>query len=74
MGRRSFTVSPDALELIRRYHWPGNVRELESVLVRAITLCPDDCIEPEHLGITVQRPSGIRSDSYLDWRGVARIA
>jgi DNA-binding NtrC family response regulator len=52
MGRRSFTVSPDALELIRGYHWPGKVRELENVLVRAITLCPDDCIEPEHLGIT----------------------
>ncbi len=40
---------------MRGYHWPGNVRELENVLVRAITLCPNDCIEPEHLGITVPR-------------------
>lgn len=55
MSRRPFTVSQDALELIREYHWPGNVRELENVLVRAIALCPDDCIESEHLGITVQR-------------------
>jgi DNA-binding NtrC family response regulator len=62
MGRRSFTVSPDALELIRGYHWPGNVRELENVLVRAITLCPDDCIEPEHLGITVQRRLPVEAD------------
>jgi DNA-binding NtrC family response regulator len=62
MGRRSFTVSPDALELIRGYHWPGNVRELENVLVRAITLCPDVCIEPEHLGITVQRRLPVEAD------------
>ena len=55
MGRRAVTVSQGAMELIREYHWPGNVRELENVLVRAITLCPDDSIEPEHLGIAVQR-------------------
>ena len=61
MGR-TFTVSQDALELIRGYHWPGNVRELENVLVRAIALCPDACIEPEHLGITVQRKVPIETD------------
>lgn len=55
MGHRSLSVSPDTLEVIQDYHWPGNVRELENVLVRAITLCSDDCIEPEHLGITVSR-------------------
>lgn len=61
-GRRPFTVSEDALELIRDYHWPGNVRELENVLVRAIALCPDDCIEPEHLGITVRRKLPVEAD------------
>lgn len=55
MAHRSFRVSADALAVIHGYHWPGNVRELENVLVRAITLCPDDCIEPEHLGITIPR-------------------
>ena len=55
VAHRPLNVSPDALELMRGYHWPGNVRELENVLVRAITLCSDDCIEPEHLGITVPR-------------------
>ncbi|HMS82275.1 MAG TPA: sigma-54 dependent transcriptional regulator [Nitrospira sp.] len=55
VAHRSFRVSSDALAVIQGYHWPGNVRELENVLVRAITLCPDDCIEPEHLGITLPR-------------------
>lgn len=61
-GRRSFRVSQDALDMIRAYHWPGNVRELENVLVRAIALCPDDCIEPEHLGITMRRKLPIEPD------------
>jgi DNA-binding NtrC family response regulator len=55
MTHRCLSVSPDAFEVIRGYHWPGNVRELENVLVRAITLCPGDCIEPEHLGIMLPR-------------------
>jgi DNA-binding NtrC family response regulator len=55
MAHRAFTVSHDALEVLQGYHWPGNVRELENVLVRAITLCSDDCIEPEHLGIMLSR-------------------
>ena len=55
MGHRAVAVSQGAMDLIREYHWPGNVRELENVLVRAITLCADDCIEPEHLGIVIQR-------------------
>ncbi len=55
MARRDLTVSQDALDLLCAYHWPGNVRELENVLLRAIALCPDDCIEPEYLGVTLQR-------------------
>ncbi|MFZ3012883.1 MAG: sigma-54 dependent transcriptional regulator [Nitrospira sp.] len=62
MGRRSFVVSHDALDLIRAYHWPGNVRELENVLIRAVTLCEEDCIEPQHLGITVRRKLPIETD------------
>ena len=74
MGRRTFSVSQGALELLRDYHWPGNVRELENVLVRAIALCPDDSIEPEHLGITVQRKlpveAGFVEDDCLNYHAV----
>ena len=62
MGRRAVTISQEALSLICEYHWPGNVRELENVLVRAMTLCPDECIEPEHLGIAIQRKLPIEMD------------
>lgn len=34
-GRGPLELSPDALELLKRYPWPGNVRELANVLERA---------------------------------------
>jgi two-component system response regulator AtoC len=52
--KRSARVSPEALEVLRRYPWPGNVRELENVIERALILCDRGLIEPEHL------PMGVR--------------
>ncbi|SDF86490.1 sigma-54-dependent transcriptional regulator [Sporolituus thermophilus] len=31
-------VTPEAMELFKRYHWPGNVRELANVLERAVIM------------------------------------
>ncbi len=41
-------ISPEALQVLRRYRWPGNVRELENVLERAATLC-EGVITPRNL-------------------------
>lgn len=37
-GRRLQAVTPEAMELLTRYHWPGNVRELENTIERAVVL------------------------------------
>jgi len=37
-------VSPDALDVLERYHWPGNIRELENVIHRSIVLAKDASI------------------------------
>lgn len=37
-GKRVQHVSPDAVEMLRRYAWPGNVRELRNVVERAVLL------------------------------------
>lgn len=42
-------ISPEALEVLMRYHWPGNVRELENTIERAIILSPHPIILPEDL-------------------------
>jgi len=42
-------LAPDALELIKGYSWPGNVRELKNMVERALSVCGDGPIRPEHL-------------------------
>ena len=42
-------LSPNALKSLESYQFPGNVRELENILERAVTLCDDEVITPEHL-------------------------
>ncbi|MDB4959943.1 MAG: uncharacterized protein JWO36_7512 [Myxococcales bacterium] len=43
------TISPEALEIMKGYSWPGNVRELKNMIERAVLLCGDGPIRPEHL-------------------------
>ena len=42
-------LSPDAIEVFKRYDWPGNVRELENVCRRATIMAPSNDIDIEDL-------------------------
>ncbi|MGQ9532166.1 MAG: sigma-54-dependent transcriptional regulator [Desulfotomaculales bacterium] len=58
---QAHTISPAAMELLRRYHWPGNIRELQNVIERAMIICQGEEILPEHLPPEIQaapRPAG----------------
>jgi len=46
-------MSVAALAMLETYLFPGNVRELENVLERALTLCTDNEITPEHITLRV---------------------
>ena len=46
---RAYHLSAQAQALLLAYAWPGNVRELENVVLRAIVLCADHMITPDHL-------------------------
>jgi two-component system response regulator PilR (NtrC family) len=54
VGKTVRGISPEALEVLERYHWPGNIRELENVIERAIVLGSGEQIVlealPAHLG------------------------
>lgn len=52
-------LSNQACQHLERYPFPGNVRELENILERAVTLCDDDIILPEHLHL----PTDTNSES-----------
>lgn len=46
--------SPEAMDLLMRYHWPGNVRELKNVIEQAVLLGTGSRITPEHLPAVVR--------------------
>ncbi len=57
-------ISPEALDLLTRYHWPGNIRELENIIERAIILSRHSIILPEDLPRRIRiEPSGISGTS-----------
>ena len=43
------TLSADAMRKISSYNWPGNIRELQNTIKRAVALCQDNIITPEHI-------------------------
>jgi len=45
LKKNVYRASAEVLHLLVDYPWPGNVRELENAIVRALVLCPSDCIE-----------------------------
>lgn len=56
------SISPGAIDILKRYSWKGNVRELENVIERALILCEGDTVTQKELRLN---PAG-RSDSALD--------
>jgi formate hydrogenlyase transcriptional activator len=45
MGKRITSVQKKTMKTLQDYPWPGNVRELESVLERAVILCPGPVLQ-----------------------------
>lgn len=55
LERRTPHVSEEALRALAAHDWPGNVRELKNAIERALVLCADDVIRPEHFPRAVLR-------------------
>jgi transcriptional regulator with PAS, ATPase and Fis domain len=46
------SISPGALEVLKRHPWPGNVRELEHLIHHAILMADGDTVWVEHIPST----------------------
>jgi two-component system, NtrC family, response regulator AtoC len=65
LGKRVNRISPDALDLLRRYAWPGNVRELRNVIERSVLLADGDTLTADGLPPEVRAPRR-ESDTTFD--------
>lgn len=58
-SKRIIGVSPEALDILMRYHWPGNLIQLQNVIERALALGVEELIEPDDLPAEIQTFSEI---------------
>jgi len=45
LGKQITSIQKETMRMLQDYPWPGNVRELESVLERAVILCPGPVLQ-----------------------------
>ncbi|RMG45212.1 MAG: sigma-54-dependent Fis family transcriptional regulator, partial [Acidobacteria bacterium] len=67
LNRPAPRLSPQALQLLERHDWPGNVRELQNVIERAVIMCDDGEVRPEHLPDEL-RPSPESPQEPSSWK------
>ncbi|SPP99945.1 Acetoacetate metabolism regulatory protein AtoC [Candidatus Sulfobium mesophilum] len=49
LNNRVTHINAEAMRLLVLYPWPGNVRQLENAIQRAVIMCQDRTLKPEHL-------------------------
>lgn len=47
----NLTISKSAEEMLLAHTWNGNIRELQHTIEKAVIMCDDNVIKPEHLGL-----------------------
>jgi two-component system, NtrC family, response regulator AtoC len=56
-GANPPSVTPAAMDMLRRYRWPGNVRELKNVIERAVLLAQNGAIDVRDLPLSALGPT-----------------
>jgi transcriptional regulator with GAF, ATPase, and Fis domain len=45
LGKKITMIPKETMKILQDYPWPGNVRELESIIERAVILCPSHVLQ-----------------------------
>jgi len=45
LGKQITSIQKETMKALQDYPWPGNVRELESIIERAVILCPGPVLQ-----------------------------
>ncbi|MGE5485736.1 MAG: sigma-54-dependent transcriptional regulator [Ignavibacteriales bacterium] len=59
-AQQPFSVTPEAMDILRRYDWPGNVRELRNVIQQAVILGDGRTLTPQMLPGYIRGAAGER--------------
>jgi two-component system, NtrC family, nitrogen regulation response regulator GlnG len=70
LGKEARGVSPEAMEILRKYPWPGNVRELQSVVKQTLLQTTGPIVLPEFLPAAVRRGENGTGESGFDYGGL----
>lgn len=75
MGKEIKTISPDYINLLKKYTWKGNVRELRNVVERSLIIADGDVLTPDSLPLNIQQPNASANDVYagFDLSGVEKM-
>ena len=46
---RIYGITPEALDILLKYHWPGNLIQLQNVIERAFAMGVENVIGPDDL-------------------------
>jgi len=58
--------TPQAMDMLLKYHWPGNVRELENTVERGVILLTGDFISEKELPLSVSSLADDEQENGLD--------
>ncbi|RHJ91035.1 sigma-54-dependent transcriptional regulator [Parabacteroides bouchesdurhonensis] len=75
MGKEIQTISPDYVNLLKRYPWKGNVRELRNVIERSLIIADGNTLDSDSLPLNLQQLDANSQDSYsgFDLSGVEKM-
>lgn len=48
IGRKISGIHPDVYNFLKEYSFPGNIRELKNLMERAVIICQEDQLLPQH--------------------------
>ncbi len=75
LGKQITSIQKEMMKALQDYPWPGNVRELESVLERAVILCPGPTLQlADKLEFSFLSPSsGVRTLEEAEQNQILKI-
>ncbi len=74
LGKQITSIQKETLKALQDYPWPGNVRELESIIERAVILCPGPTLQLADKLETLSFPlsSTMRTLEEMEWNQILK--